>query len=66
MILLALIGALLALYFFRGSLEEFPTEEQQEKIRVVSSVLFGLTMLAELLLFLALRLIGKRKRQGWE
>jgi thiol:disulfide interchange protein len=45
------------LYFFRGSLEEFPTDEQQEKVRVVSGVFIAGLLLVELLLFLIVRKI---------
>lgn len=61
--LLTLAGALLALYFFRGSLEEFPTEDDHEKVRIVSGLLLGLVAVGELLLFLALGLVGRSKKE---
>ena len=57
------VGLLLCLdvaYFFRGSLEEFPTEEQMDKIRRVTAVLAGVLVAAELALWWALRLLSRR------
>ncbi len=53
-ILLFLINSgllLLALiYFLNGSLEEFPTEEQQEKVKIVTGGLSVIFLIIELLL----------------
>jgi hypothetical protein len=55
------VGLLLCLdvaYFFHGSLEEFPTEEQMDKIRRVTAVLAGVLIAAELALWWVLRSLG--------
>jgi len=57
MILLALPLLGFIFYFFHGSLEEFPTEEQQEKVKLVSDFFIAVLLLAEGLLFLIYRKI---------
>jgi uncharacterized membrane protein required for colicin V production len=64
MALLGLILAVFVAYFIHGSLELYPTEEQQEKIRVVSAFFIGIIIVAEMLLFLAVRVISKKKKQA--
>ena len=38
------------MYFLNGSLEEFPTEEQQEKVKIVTGGLSVIFLIIELLL----------------
>jgi hypothetical protein len=57
MALLTLPLIVFIIYFFRGSLEEFPTDEQQEKVQLVSGVFIAGLLLVELLLFLIVRKI---------
>ena len=52
---LPLVG--FVLYFVQGSLEEFPTPEQQEKVRIVSGMGMAILLFAEGVLFLILRKI---------
>jgi hypothetical protein len=59
-VLLAMIavGLLLCLdvaYFVHGSLEEFPTEEQEDKVRRVSAVIAAILVVAEVGLWSVLR-----------
>jgi hypothetical protein len=52
------VGLLLLLdvvYFVRGSLEEFPTAEQQEKIRTVTGVIGASLLVVEIALWRLLR-----------
>jgi hypothetical protein len=42
-------------YFLRGSLEEFPTEEQEAKIRTVTGVIAAVLILIEIGLWSLLR-----------
>lgn len=44
-------------YFYQGSLEMFPTEEQQDKVRTVTGVAIVILTLAEGLMFLIYRKI---------
>ena len=58
LVAMSAIGLLLALaiaYFFRGSLEEFPTEEQTAKVRYVTAVLAVVLTLIEVGLWRLLR-----------
>ena len=62
-ILLALlvVGVLLVAdiaYLFRGSLEEFPTPEQESKVRVVTSAIAILLIGVEVALWYAFRRLG--------
>ena len=54
MIVVGLMLCLDVVYFVRGSLEEFPTDEQQEKVRVVTAMLAVLLVAAEAVLWSAL------------
>ena len=61
-ILMAAVGVLLALavaYFFRGSLEAFPTAEQEDKVRTVAGFLAAMLALAELGLWWLLRRLDR-------
>lgn len=51
MIAVGLVLSLDVAYFAHGSLEEFPTDEQQSKVRVVTAVLAALLIVAEAVLF---------------
>jgi hypothetical protein len=53
--LLALVLLGLVLLFFQGSLEEFPTDEQHEKMRVVLGIGIAILLLAGGILFLVYR-----------
>jgi len=62
MFLLAFLIVLFILYFFHGSLEMFPTEEQQEKVRIISlSVIFFLICLEWIIFFIQKRIKGNIK-----
>jgi hypothetical protein len=66
-IVLALVGVGLLLcldvaYFVHGSLEEFPTAEQDDKIRRVAAVLAVMLVGVGLGLWLALRRLGRHGR----
>ena len=55
-------GVLLALvvsYALHGSLEEFPTAEQQDEVRTVAAGIAGALLVLEGALLLALRRIGR-------
>ena len=57
-IAMVVVGLLLALdvaYFARGSLESFPTDEQQDKVRTVTTALAAVLVAAELMLWWLLR-----------
>ena len=58
-----LVGVVLAadiLYLLRGSLELFPTEEQQDKVRRVTATIGVLLVGAELALWWLLRRLERR------
>jgi hypothetical protein len=55
LVALAVPALLLSAYFVHGSLEEFPTDEQQEKVRLVSGVGFLIFAGLEALVIAALR-----------
>ena len=58
LLLMLLVGLLLAVdlsWFVRGSLEEFPTDEQIDKVRTVSGALAVVLILIEILLWRLLR-----------
>jgi hypothetical protein len=55
MVVVGLALGLDLLYLVRGSLEEFPTPEQQDKVRTVTGALAVLLALAELALWLLVR-----------
>jgi hypothetical protein len=59
LLLLPMIGFIF--YFFRGSLEEFPTDEDHEKVRLVSGVFIAVLTLIEFLLFLIVRKINRKR-----
>ena len=55
---MVVVGLLLCLdvaYFVRGSLETFPTDEQTDKVRVVTAVLAAVLLASELGLWSVLR-----------
>lgn len=52
MFLLSLLLALFILYFYHGSVEMFPTDEQQEKVRIFSGVAIFFLLGIEYLLFM--------------
>ena len=52
---LAVPALLMAAYFVHGSLEEFPTDEQQDKVRLVSGLAFLIFAGLEVLVIVALR-----------
>ena len=57
------VGVLLVLdllYFVNGSLEMFPTDEQQDKIRTLTGVVAVLLLAAEAALWALLRRSGRR------
>lgn len=57
------VGLLLCLdvaYFLRGSLEEFPTDEQQDKVRRVTAAIAAVLVLAEVALWSLLRHLRPR------
>jgi len=67
MIVVAGLLVLDAAYFVNGSLEMFPTEEQQSKVRVVTAWLGAVLILLEaglIVLFLWLRRVAARQRFG--
>ena len=49
-----------ALYFAHGSLEMFPTEEQQQKVRLVTGMTGVFLASLEVALWLLLRLVARR------
>ena len=59
MIIGGLLLGLTVAYLIRGSLEEFPTAEQQEKVRVVTTVLAAALLAVEGALLLAWRRVGR-------
>ena len=55
---MTVVGVLLALfvaYFLRGSLEEFPTAEQENKVHTVTAVAAAMLLLVEIGLWSMLR-----------
>lgn len=48
------------LYFFHGSFEYLPTEEQQEKVKIATSFMIVITLLLEMLLFAMSWVLKKR------
>ena len=60
----ALLLCLDVAYFFRGSLEEFPTDEQEDKVRRVSAALAAVLVVTELVLAALLRHLGRRAVAG--
>ena len=62
---MVVVGFLLCidlLYFARGSLEEFPTDEDTGKMRLVTAVVAVVLLLAEVWLWLILRYLGRGTR----
>ena len=55
MIVAGLVLALDIAYFARGSLEQFPTDEQVDKVRTVTAVIAAALLLAEVALWQLLR-----------
>jgi hypothetical protein len=62
LIAVGLVLVLDVLYFVRGSLELYPTAEQQDKVRSVTGVMGTLLALVALGLGLLLRHMGRRSR----
>jgi hypothetical protein len=48
MVVVGLLLCLDVLYFIRGSLEEFPTDEQMDKVRTVTAVIAVVLAVAEI------------------
>src|SRR5688500_12554021 len=59
MSVLGLMLIVFTAYGINGSLEEFPTDEQQDTVRTVSGVLVALLILAEAALWLLLRRLDR-------
>ena len=59
MIVVGLVLCLDVMYFARGSLEDFPTEEQEDKIRRVSAVGAALLLVVEVILWSFLRRVQR-------
>jgi hypothetical protein len=64
MLVVAILLGLDLLYLVRGSLEQFPTEEQEYKVRVVTAVLGVLLLLAEVILWAVLRYVTRDDRRS--
>ena len=68
MLVVALLLCLDVAYFFRGSLEEFPTDEQTDKIRTVTAALAAVLVAVETLLWWVHRELARseipRQRAG--
>ena len=63
MLMVAILLGLDLLYLVRGSLEQFPTEEQEYKVRVVTAVLGALLFAAEVGLWAVLRYVSRDDRR---
>ena len=50
-------------YFFNGSLEMYPTEEQQEKVRLITGLLSILLAIIEMVLVLLRFRIAKQSKK---
>ena len=59
MLLLGLMLIVFTAYGINGSLDEFPTDEQDDTVRTVSGVLVALLIVAEAALWLLLRRLGR-------
>ena len=62
MLAMLLIGIVLCVdvaYFIRGSLEEFPSAEDDEKIRIVTAIVAVPLLAGEILLWRLLRLMKR-------
>lgn len=62
MLVVAILLGLNLLYLVRGSLEQFPTDEQESKVRVVTAVLGVLLFAAEVGLWAMLRYVSRVDR----
>ena len=51
-VIVFIVLVMFVLYFFNGSLEMFPTPEQQEKVHIVSSMGIAVTMIIEIVLII--------------
>ncbi len=60
MFLLGILLTLFTLYLFHGSVELFPTEEQQEKVRIGYVAVVFLLLGVEYLLFLLQKRINRK------
>jgi hypothetical protein len=63
-VLLALPLVLFGVYFLNGSLEQFPTDEQQGAVRITSSLGFVVFALLETVVLIALLRKGKSRLNG--
>jgi magnesium-transporting ATPase (P-type) len=61
MILIFIFIIAFALYFFHGSLEMYPTEEQQDKIHSITSLIIVALIIIEAVLFFAYKRVTKIK-----
>ena len=62
LVAMVVAGLLLCLdvaYFARGSLEWFPTAEQEDKVRRVTAAIAALLLASELVLWLVLRQLNR-------
>lgn len=57
MVFIFVLMILALLYFFNGSLEMFPTEEQMEKVKIVAVFMMAISEVVELILALIRRMI---------
>lgn len=57
MVFIFVLMILALLYFFNGSLEMFPTEEQMEKVKIVAVFMMAISVVVELILALIRRMI---------
>ena len=64
MLAVAILLGLDLLYLVRGSLEQFPTDEQGDEVRVVTAVLGVFLLLAEVGLWAMLRYISRDDRRS--
>jgi hypothetical protein len=67
LLLAMLVGAILLgldlMYLVRGSLEQFPTEEQEDKVRIVTVVLGVLLLVVEVGLWMVFRYVSRDDRR---
>ena len=49
-IFISIIILISIFYFFNGSLEMYPTEEQKEKVKIVSSIIGSICLIVDIIL----------------
>ena len=59
-IVVSIIAVLALLYFVHGSLEMFPTEEQQEAERIVMMFIFVICMIIDCGLIVLKKVLGRK------